>query len=120
MIRFTESEANTIGADCKKLEIRAIAERVYQTFAEISPQVIANKSFSECIHTIESAISAAIQYGIVDFDDHCNWSYIRLCSGVDFYKMAQFRSFLDDPLFHPKSKARNIVTSFIAAAKGEV
>lgn len=90
----------------------AIAERI----RAINPELFDHPASKE-IDAIREAVLGALHYEIDDFDDQCQWAYIFLMSGHKFWQNPQFRNFLDDPLFHPKSKARNIVTSFRIAVK---
>ncbi|HLJ27165.1 MAG TPA: hypothetical protein VKY85_10690 [Candidatus Angelobacter sp.] len=71
----------------------------------------------EILQGIRETIIAAERYGIDDFEDQCQWAYIRLVTGHKFWENPHFSHFLDDPLFHAKSKGRNIITAFLQAVK---
>ena len=42
---------------------------------------------------VQEVILAAGRLGVVDFDDLCKWSYIRIVTGVAFYERPEFRYF---------------------------
>ena len=94
------------------------ADEVYRAVWEVHGGQLSGYPRETALTLITEVIKACRGYGIGDFDDLCIWSYLRLETKEEFYRSSAFKYFLDDPLIHPKSKARNIVIAMQLASDG--
>lgn len=107
-----ENMAVTTTADRLASDVR----EVHQALRDVRPSPIPNgMPEPEALSIIERSIRAANGFGIRDLEDLCRFCHVRFVIGLDFFHIREFRYFLDEPLIHPRAKARNVVTSFMLA-----
>lgn len=95
-----------------------MAPDILEKIRAANPDLIQTRSEEEALQIVQDVIRAAARYQILDFEDLCKWAYLRFATNQEFYNLGSFRYFLDDPLIHPKAKARNVVTAFQMAIHG--
>lgn len=118
MFRIKPAQIEVLAERNRQQEVEEITKMVYGALRKNSPEVLQGRSHEEAIESCRRVVQAARRYRVIDFVDVCQWAYIRFVSSVEFYDLPQFRYFLDEPLIHPKVKARNIAISYKLAAQG--
>jgi hypothetical protein len=95
-------------AEERALDLDAAA--IIRRLTEVDPKTI--QRLPENHEPVREALNAALRYDIRDFDDQCQWVYLRIATDCEFWRSPAFRYFLDEPLFRPEAKVRNLVTSY--------
>lgn len=87
-----------------------------------APEVMSPYSGPQQTGIADDVLQAAATVGITDQDIILNWGYIRFATGLEFYKMAEFKDILEQPYLHPDARGRHIVLAFhaIQGMKGKV
>jgi hypothetical protein len=99
-------------------QLEARSSDIHDAIHSANAELLQGRSREEALQVIQDVILAAARYDILDFDDLCKWAYLRFAANQEFYNLGSFRYFLEEPLLHPKAKARNIVTAFQMAIQG--
>lgn len=118
MFKISSVQLDVLRNAASQLQVKRMACEILTQLQETNSELVQTRSTEETLQVIQQVIRAAVRYEILDFEDLCKWAYIRLATNQEFYNHGAFRYFLDEPLIHPKAKARNIVTSFLMAAQG--
>lgn len=118
-MKFTQAQIGSIGRRAYLDAVDELKDDIYATIAKTANIALLDYTKDEALEIIRHAVLAAARHEIYDFGDVCKWCYLRLAIRLEFYNIPEFRYFLDEPLIHPKSKARNIVAAFHLAAMGK-
>lgn len=96
----------------KQETLEYFTSAVIENLSQVDAGIVVNQSSDQLRATVREALQAALQFDIREFPDLCQWTYLRLTTQYQFWNNLAFRYFLDEPLFHPKAKVRNLVTSY--------
>lgn len=118
MITITPKQIEALRQAAEKHGVRTYANEIRQRLLRMGPDSEGKLSAPDALAQISAALEAAWRYGIVDSGDHCIWVQLYLVTNRPFWENPFFQQFLEDPLFHPSTKVRNLAESFKFAARG--
>ena len=116
MLTIRAEQEQALRQAAERHSLKRHCEESRQNLSKAHPQVVNGLSKEIVLAVVSEAVEAAWRYQIEDFDDHCLWVYLRLVSDNRFWQNPIFARGLNDKLFHPSAKVRNLAVSYQAAA----
>jgi hypothetical protein len=117
MLTIRKEQMLQLREACRESAITERVALITRRIRQADHAVFGTSSTTEVAALVREALVAALRYDISDFYDQCQWVHLRLVGGVRFWNEAGFRYFLDEPLFRPETKVRNLVISYSLAAR---
>jgi len=118
VLKLSPAQMDVLRKATSQQQMEERASNIHDRIHSANAELLQGRSREEALQVIQEVILAAAGYGILDFEDLCKWAYLRLATNQEFYNLGSFRYFLEEPLLHPKAKARNVVTAFQMAIQG--
>ncbi len=117
MLTIGPKQTEALRAAAEKYGVRAHAQEIRNQLLKLDANPENKLKSPDALALIITALEAAWRCGIVNTTDQCVWVVIYLVTNQPFWEIPFFRTFLEDPLFHPSTKVRNLAESLKSAGK---